>query len=47
MRHANQALARHRRHVSAIQKNCEPGDIQCRRKQRQAAMDWAYDTRKI
>jgi hypothetical protein len=36
-----------RRHVSAIQKNCEPGDTKCRRKQRQAAMHWAYDTRKI
>ena len=36
-----------RRHVSAIQKNCEPGDRECRRKQRQAAMHWAYDTRKI
>ena len=36
-----------RRHVSAIQKNCEPGDVECRRKQRQAAMHWAYDTRRI
>ena len=36
-----------RRHVSAIRNNCEPGDLQCRRKQRQAAMHWAYDTRKI
>ena len=35
------------RHVSAIRKNCAPGDIECRRKQRQAAMHWAYDTRKI
>ena len=35
------------RHVSAIKKNCEPGDVECRRKQRQAAMHWAYDTRKV
>ena len=36
-----------RRHVSAIQKTCEPGDVECSRKQRQAAMHWAYDTRRI
>ena len=36
-----------RRHVSAIRKNCEPGDVECRRKQRQAVMHWAYDTRRI
>mgnify|MGYP001213591955 FL=1 len=32
-----------KRHVSAIKKNCEPGDIHCRRKQRQAILQWAYD----
>ena len=32
-----------RRHVSAIKKNCERGDIHCRRKQRQAILQWAYD----
>ena len=32
-----------RRHVSAIKKNCEPGDIHCRRKQRQAILQWAYN----
>jgi hypothetical protein len=36
-----------RRHVAAIQKNCEPGEIECRRKQRQAVMHGAYDTRTI
>jgi hypothetical protein len=36
-----------RRHVVAIQKNCEPGEIECRRKQRQAVMHGAYDTRTI
>ena len=36
-----------RRHVRQIQKNCEPGDIFCRRRQRQALLHWAYDSRKI
>ena len=31
------------RHVSAIKKNCDPGDIYCRRKQRQAILQWAYN----
>ena len=35
------------RHVAAIRKNCEPGDIACRRKQRQAVLHWAYDSRAI
>jgi hypothetical protein len=35
------------RHVAAIQKNCEPGDLECRRRQRQAVLHWAYDSRKI
>jgi hypothetical protein len=35
------------RHVTAIKKNCEPGDCECRRRQRQAALHWAYDSRKI
>jgi len=32
-----------RRHVLAIKKNCEKGDIGCRRKQRQAILQWAYN----
>ena len=36
-----------RRHVSAIRNNCEPGDLECRRRQRQAVLHWAYDARKI
>ena len=32
-----------KRHVNAIKKNCEQGDIHCRRKQRQAILQWAYD----
>jgi hypothetical protein len=35
------------RHVAAIRKNCEPGDIECRRRQRQAVLHWAYDARRI
>ena len=31
------------RHVTAIKKNCEHGDIHCRRKQRQAILQWAYN----
>ena len=31
------------RHVSAIKKNCEPGDIHCRKKQRQAVLQWTYN----
>ena len=36
-----------RRHVAAIQKNCEKRDLECRRRQRQAVLHWAYDSRKI
>jgi hypothetical protein len=35
------------RHIAAIRKNCEPGDLECRRRQRQAVLHWAYDSRKI
>lgn len=35
------------RHASAIRKNCEPGDLECRRKQRQALLHWAYDSRRL
>ena len=31
------------RHVKAIEKNCDSGDLTCRRKQRQAILQWAYD----
>ena len=34
-----------RRHVGAIKKYCEPFDFQCRKKQRQALLHWAYDSR--
>ena len=32
-----------RRHVAAIEKNCESIDLNCRRKQRQAILQWAYN----
>jgi len=34
-----------RRHVAQVQKNCERGDLDCRPKQRQALLHWAYDSR--
>jgi hypothetical protein len=36
-----------RRHIAQIKKYCPPGDLSCRRKQRQALLHWAYDSRKI
>jgi hypothetical protein len=36
-----------RRHYSAVKNNCKKGDINCRKKQRQALLHWAYDSRKI
>jgi hypothetical protein len=35
------------RHVAAIRKNCEPGDLACRPRQRQAVLQWAYDSTKF
>jgi len=32
-----------KRHVVAIQKNCERNDLFCRKKQRQAILQWAYN----
>jgi hypothetical protein len=35
------------RHTAQIKKFCHPGDLTCRRKQRQALLHWAYDSRRI
>ena len=34
-----------RRHATQIERHCEPGDPFCRPKQRQALLQWAYDSR--
>jgi hypothetical protein len=36
-----------RRHVAQVQRHCEPGDLSCRPRQRQALLHWAYDSRRI
>ena len=36
-----------RRHIMQLKKNCRNGDLGCRRKQRQALLHWAYDSRNM
>ena len=36
-----------RRHIAQVKRNCLPHDLSCRRRQRQALLHWAYDSRKI
>jgi len=36
-----------RRHIAQIKKHCPPGELECRPKQRQALLHWAYDSRKF
>lgn len=36
-----------KRHIAQIKKSCQKGDLNCRRRQRQAVLHWAYDSRKI
>lgn len=35
------------RHVAQVVNHCKAGDLNCRRKQRQVLLHWAYDSRKI
>lgn len=35
------------RHKAQVEKNCEKGDFDCRRRQRQALLHWAYDSREM
>ena len=36
-----------RRHVAQVKKACDVGDATCRPRQRQALLQWAYDSRRI
>ena len=36
-----------KRHVGQLKRNCDALDLDCRRRQRQALLHWAYDSRKI
>lgn len=35
------------RHIGALKRNCTRGDLNCRPRQRQAILHWAYDSRKM
>jgi hypothetical protein len=35
------------RHVAQVRQGCREGDHDCRRRQRQALLHWAYDSRKL
>lgn len=37
----------YRRHWVQVERNCLPGDMSCRRKQRQSLLHWAYDARRL
>ena len=33
--------------IAQVRQNCPPGEMDCRRRQRQALLHWAYDSRRI
>jgi hypothetical protein len=35
------------RHVAQVRNSCEKGDFDCHRRQRQALLHWAYDSRRL
>jgi hypothetical protein len=35
------------RHIAQIRAHCAPGDVNCRKRQRQALLHWAYDSRNV
>lgn len=36
-----------KRHIVQVMKNCKPGDMECRPRQRQSLLHWGYDSRNI
>jgi len=36
-----------KRHIAQVKNNCQRFDLDCRRKQRQVILHWAYDSRKL
>jgi hypothetical protein len=36
-----------KRHIAQIKKHCKQGNLSCRPRQRQALLNWAYDSRKF
>lgn len=36
-----------RRHIAQVANNCRVGDLSCRKRQRQAILHWAYDSRRV
>lgn len=44
-RQINRWKAMHR-HLRQLQRNCDPGDLFCRPRQRQALLHWGYDSRR-
>ena len=36
-----------KRHITQVKNNCDRGDLSCRRRQRQALLHWAYDSREM